>query len=203
MGTEVMGGGVVDVFFGAVDAVPPEIDATKATILSGAVWSEIGEGFIDEDGFNVDLANTINKVFVLRSTAPQRVYRTQEEPMFEFNLFESTMDAMSIALQTAELPTAGVVAGASGTAGYKRLQIKRGAIIQEAAILFRTVSPYDTAPATNGWLLQGWLPRGVFTQVGSFKFYKEQVALPLTFELLESTTNDLGYIEAQHEMAQP
>ena len=100
MGTEVMGGGVVDVFFGAVDAAPPEIDATKATILSGAVWSEIGEGFIDEDGFNVDLANTINKVFVLRSTAPQRVYRTQEEPMFEFNLFESTMDAMSIALQT-------------------------------------------------------------------------------------------------------
>ena len=196
MGTEVMGGGVVDIFWGAADAVAPDLDATKATIISGSVWSEIGEGFIDEDGFNVDLANTVNKVFVLRSTAPQRIYRTQEEPMFEFNLFESTMHAMSVALQSTETAITTVPA-ADAQIGYHRLPIKRGAIVQEASILFRTVSPYDTAPSTNGWLLQGYLPRGVFTQVGSFKLYKEQVALPLTFELLESKTNDLGYIEAQ------
>ena len=193
MGVEVMGGGTVDLWWAPLDESPPALGTEP-----GGNWSSIGEGFIDEDGFNSDFSNTINKVFVLKSTAPQRVYRTQEEPMFEFNLFESTMEALAIAMHGTENKVDGTIA----TNTVRRVPIKRGPIIQYSAMLFRTISPY-AALGTEVWKLQGYLPSGVFTQVGSFKFYKEQVALPLTFELVESTgqTNtdhSLGYIEAQY-----
>lgn len=197
MGTEVFGGGVVDVFWGAVDAIAPALDDSKSDIITAGVWSEIGEGFIDEDGLNADFANTTNKVFVLRSTAAQRIYRTQEEPMVEFNLFESTIEAMAIGLHGADTGTGSRITNPE--TNTKRVAIKRGSIVQESAILFRTVSPYDTNPAVNGWLLQGYFPRGIFEKIGSYKYYKEQVALPLTFASLESLTNDLGWIEAQFE----
>ena len=192
MGTETMGGGVVDLWWGSVDAVCPDLDVVPPT----SAWSDIGAGFISEDGFNADLANTIKKVFVLKSTAAQRIYRTQEEPMFEFNLFESTIEAMAIGLHGTESKVTTTAATAT-VIGKKRVSIKRGAIVQESSVLFRTVSPYDTDPAVNEWLLQGYLPRGVFTKIGSYKYYKEETALPLTFELLESDTNELGWIEAQ------
>ena len=192
MGVEVMGGGTVDLWWGSADAVAPALDAVPDTTS----WSSIGAGFIDEDGFNADFSNTMNKVFVLKSTAPQRMYRTQEEPMFEFNLFESTMEALAIAMHGTEDKVTTTPAD-TGQIGQYRVPILRGPIVQYSAMLFRTISPYDTAPATNAWKLQGYLPVGVFTQVGSFKFYKEQVAMPLTFELVESETNALGYIEAQ------
>ena len=194
-GTEVMGGGTVDVWWGSVDTAPPLLTVASDTIETNTTWSEIGEGFIDEDGFNSDLQNTVNKVFVLKSTAPQRIYRTQEEPMFTFNLFESTIEAKAIALHGGT----GVITNPTSTT--RRVNIQRGPTVREVAMLFRTVSPYDDDPDVNGWVLQGYLPRGVFTEVGSYKYYKEQVALPLTYALLESDaqTGDLaglGWIEA-------
>jgi hypothetical protein len=194
MGTEVFGGGTVDVWWGAVDAVAPSVDAEPLP----AAWSLIGEGFISEDGLSSDLANTITKVFVLKSTAPQRIYRTQEEPMVELSLFESTMEALAVALHGTETQVT-TTAATDTVVGVKEVPIMRGATVRESAVLFRSVSPYDTAPDTNDWKFQGYLPRGVFTKVGSFKFYKEQIALPLTFELLESTVpaNGLGKFSAQ------
>ena len=194
-GTEVMGGGTVDVWWGAVDTAPPLLTVASDTIETNTTWSEIGEGFIDEDGFNADLQNTVNKVFVLKSTAPQRIYRTQEEPMFTFNLFESTIEAKAIGLHGGT----GVIT--NPTSNNSTCNIQRGPTVREVAMLFRSVSPYDDDPDVNGWVLQGYLPRGVFTEIGSYKYYKEQVALPLTYALLESDAQSnplegLGWIEA-------
>jgi hypothetical protein len=189
MGTEVFGGGTVNVWWAPVDTVKP--DLTGATDPA-APWAAIGQGYISEDGLSADLANTITKVFVLRSTGPQRIYRTQEEPMVEFSLFESTIEALAIALHG----TTTVVTDRDATdtlTGLKEVDIQRGATVRESAILFRSVSPYDKAPDTNKWQFQGWLPRGVFTKIGNFKFFKEQLTLPLTFEVLESTTTGFGF----------
>ena len=192
MGTEVFGGGTVDLWWGAVDADEPEPNVDPPA----TAWTPIGQGFISEDGLSADLANTITKVFVLKSTAPQRIYRTQEEPMIEFSLFEATMEALSIALHGSENQVT-TVAATDSVIGKRSVPIQRGATVREAAVLFRSVSPYDTDPDTNSWHFQGYLPRGVFTKIGNFKFYKEQLALPLTFELLESEANGLGQLSAQ------
>lgn len=208
-GTEVFGGSTVDVWWGAADATAPALPTGRANLLDHTdidddVWTSIGAGFIDEDGFNVDFQNTINKVFVLRSTAAQRVYRTQEEPMITFNLFEGTVAGMGVAMHgTSADVSSGVVDTSSAGDGHRRVTIMRGSVVRDAAILWRAASPADNDPDTNNWMLQGYIPRGVFTQVGSFKYYKEQIALPLTFEALESTVqtglNKLGWIDVQGE----
>ena len=208
-GTEVFGGSTVDVWWGAADATAPALPTGRASLLDHTdidddVWTSIGAGFIDEDGFNVDFQNTINKVFILRSTAAQRVYRTQEEPMITFNLFEGTVAGMGVAMHgTSADVSSGVVDTSSAGDGHRRVTIMRGSVVRDAAILWRAASPADNDPDTNNWMLQGYIPRGVFTQVGSFKYYKEQITLPLTFEALESTVqtglNKLGWIDVQGE----
>ena len=197
-GTEVFGGGTVDIWWAPTDEVAPELTDANSDVDSSN-WSSIGGGFIDEDGFNVDFQNTINKVFVLRSTAPQRVYRTQEEPMITFNLFDGTVSGMGVAMHGSSTDVSSGVVDTIPAAGtdpaYRRITIMRGPTVRDAAILWRTVSPTDQDPDTNNHILQGYIPRGVFTQVGSFKFYKEQITLPLTFEALESTNTLLGDLE--------
>ena len=199
-GTEVFGGGTVDVWWSATDETAPDLTDSNADVTNSN-WTTIGAGFIDEDGFNVDLQNTINKVFVLRSTAAQRVYRTQEEPMVTFNLFEGTVAGMGVSLHgtSTDVPSGVVDSTAAGAnnnpPAYRRVTIMRGPVVRDAAILWRTASPADTDPDSNAYILQGYIPRGVFTQVGSFKYYKEQITLPLTFEALESINSALGDLE--------
>ena len=207
-GTEVFGGSTVDIWWAATDSLAPVLAATNP-VPDPSVWSAVGGGYIDEDGFNVDFQNTINKVFVLRSTAPQRVYRTQEEPMITFNLFDGTAEGMGVSMHGTDQTVGGVISNPSTGSGgdyVKRINIMRGPRVRDAAILWRTASPTDTDPDSNEYLLQGYIPRGVFTQVGSFKFYKEQITLPLTFEALESTNSTLddlerlGWIDVQGEL---
>ncbi|ADZ70122.1 hypothetical protein [Polymorphum gilvum] len=116
----------------------PEINAAVA-----GNWVKIGangDESMNEDGVTIQHSQEVNKIRPLGSTVPIKAFRTAEDLLISFTLWDVTEEAYRLAVNSNAVTT---VAAGSGTPGKKTLQFYQGEQVATMALLLRAeVSPY-------------------------------------------------------------
>lgn len=116
----------------------PLIDAAP-----GAGWVKIGtsgDESMDEEGVTVQHSQEINKIRSLGSTVPIKAFRTAEDLIIAFTLWDVSQEFYRLGLNSNEVTT---VAAGVGAAGTKTVQFYQGEQVATMALLLRAeVSPY-------------------------------------------------------------
>lgn len=177
------------IYLAAANTAEPDVDEAP-----GGSWTKIGttgDGNYDEDGVQYHANQELSFFRPLGSTGRRKSWRTEEDPMLEFTVYDLTAEQYRKALNDASITT---VAAGSGTPGSKRLSLKQGYDVTQFAVLARaSYSPYG-----DGWNMQYWLP--VCVQGGSPEpvFKKgEPAGLKFEMEVLDDPTNGFGVVRFQ------
>ncbi|RVK13439.1 hypothetical protein [Sinorhizobium meliloti] len=106
-------------------------------------WIKIGtsgDETYDPEGVTVTHSQEVNKVRPLGSTVPIKAFRTEEELMIAFTLWDVSAEFYRLSLNSNAITTVAAGAGAPGT---KTVQFYRGEQVATMALLLRAeVSPY-------------------------------------------------------------
>lgn len=124
-------------------------------------WSMIGtsgDRNYSEEGVTVVHGQTIAQSRVLGSTGPVAAWRTGEDQLVRFTLWDMSLEHYRNAINLNPVST---VAAGSGTAGHKALNLYRGLDVTLMALLVRG----DVSPAGAGFKTQYQVP--VCYQAGS------------------------------------
>jgi hypothetical protein len=92
------------------------------------------------EGVSVEHSQAVSMVRPLGSTAPVKAFRTEEDMVVTFTVWDLTLEQYRVAHSFVEITT---TAAGVGTPGTKSLQLYRGRNLGEMALLIRgDVSPY-------------------------------------------------------------
>ena len=166
----------------------PEISA-----MPGSPWVLLGTNgarSISEDGLTVSFEESIESQRVLGSTGVQKLFRTDEDLMLSLSLLDVSAETFAIAMSG--LPVTDVAA-ASGTGGYRAVDLLRGFDVENLAFLARGFSPYGDNMAA-----QFWLPKGYASFSGELQYQKGEAAMiELEIMAIEHTTHGYGQYRTQ------
>lgn len=181
-------------YLAPVDEARP--DLADAPAGNWAVLGTNSSKSITEDGVTITHEQTVERFYVVGSTAPQKAFRTQEELMAAFSIADMTAEQYAKVLNG---PTVTDTAAGSGTAGVRDFNLLRGLDLQERGLLLRSAySPYADA-----FEMQYWIPR-CFQNGNPAPVFKkgEPAMLETEWVALESqtSTNGFGKFEAQDEI---
>ena len=166
-------------------------------------WAMIGTSGDEnyaEDGVTVAHAQTIEQTRVLGATGPRKAFRTAEDLMVRFTVFDMTLEHYQRAVNGNAVAT---TAAGAGAPGFKTLGLRQGPEVSRLALLVRgDVSAYGA-----GWTSQYEVP--VCYQSGAPEpvHRKGQPAgLALEFTALEdpaatSADQRFGRLIVQHQAA--
>ena len=124
-------------------------------------WTLIGlagDRGITEEGVKLSHPQTTEVVRSLGSTAPIKVFRTEEDLMIEFEVMDLTLENYKLIVNSNVVAT---TAAGGGAAGFKEVDLYRGADVSQFAILIRG----DFSPYGDNWNTQWEIP--VMFQTGS------------------------------------
>ena len=179
--------------FPAVDAVP------------AGNWVMIGtsgDESYDPDGVTVRHSQSVNMARPLGSTAPVKVFRTEEDLVVAFTIWDVSAEGYRLSVNSNEVTT---VAAGAGTPGTKTLQFYQGAQVATMALLLRAeVSPYG-----DDMKMQYELPYCAMTGNPEAVYRKgEPAGLALEFNALKdpnavSKALSFGRLVIQHQVALP
>ena len=137
------------IYMAPVGEAFPAVDAAPA-----GNWTLIGtSGDLNysDEGVTVAHAQTIEKARPLGSTGPRKAFRTEEDMMIRFTLWDMSLEQYRRAINDNAVAT---TAAGSGTAGFKALKLYRGVNVAALALLARAnVSAYG-----DGWKSQYEVP---------------------------------------------
>ncbi len=106
-------------------------------------WIKIGtsgDESYSEEGVKVTHSQEVNKVRPLGSTVPIKAFRTQEELLIAFTVWDVSAEFYRLSLNSNDVTT---TAAGAGTAGFKSVQFYQGEQVATMALLLRSdVSPY-------------------------------------------------------------
>src|SRR5690349_18851993 len=122
--------GVGTIYVAAAGTAMPAVNAAP----SGS-WRTLGE---TQDGVDVEPNDKIEKIMTDQRTGPVKAERTEETMIIKTKLAEATLENLADAMGVTLTDTA----PGSGTIGTREVNLHRGAVVQEFAILFRGKSPY-------------------------------------------------------------
>ncbi|MBW8638997.1 hypothetical protein K1W69_17505 [Hoeflea sp. WL0058] len=186
------------VWFAPVGEAFPTFDADPA-----GNWAKIGtsgDENYSEDGVTVVHSQTTEKTRVLGTTGPRKAFRTQEDMMVRFTLFDMTLENYKHALNGNPVTT---TAAGSGTAGFKKIGLRQGLEVSTMALLVRgNASAYGP-----DWKAQFEVPRCFQSGSPEQVFRKGLPAgLALAFDALEdssaaSADERFGRLKIQHQTA--
>ena len=180
--------GPLTVYTAPEGTVPPEISGTP-----GSPWTLLGTNgarSISEDGLTIEFSETIEAQRVLGSTAIQKLFRTEEEVMLQCSLLDVSAETFSIAMSG--LPVTDVAA-ATGTGGYRAVDLLRGFDVRNLAFLARGFSPY-----ADNMAAQFWVPKAYASFSGGLQYQKGEAAMiELEIMSIEHTTHGYGQYQAQ------
>lgn len=124
----------------AVGSSFPAVDA-----LPGAAFTKIGGAQGDrrysEDGVSVSHPQTMEFIRTLGSTGPVKAFRTEEDLMISFTVFNMTLEQYKYMLNGNAVTD---TAAGSGTPGYRRAALLRGGDVTQYALLLRGPSAYGS-----------------------------------------------------------
>ncbi len=150
----------------------PAIEDTPA-----AAWAQIGtngDRSYTEEGVTVLHSQAVEKVRGLGATGPIKVFRTEEDLMIRFTVMDISLENYRLVLNSNVVST---TAAGGGAAGFKEVNMYRGASVSQFAILVRgLVSPYG-----DDWNTQFEVP--VAFQTGSPEtVFQKGIPVGLAFE---------------------
>lgn len=112
-------------------------------VAPAVAWIKIGtsgDESYSEEGVKVTHSQEVNKVRPLGSTVPIKAFRTQEELLIAFTVWDVSAEFYRLSLNSNEVTT---TAAGAGTAGFKSVQFYQGEQVATMALLLRSnVSPY-------------------------------------------------------------
>lgn len=172
------------------------------TAAPAVTWTKIGaNGNVNYDEGGVEVAHTqkLEQARPAGTTGPVKVWRTEEDMMVSFTLWDITLEMYRYALNAATLTT---TAAATGVPGTKKIGLKRNTDVALYALLARGVSPYG-----DGFVAQYEVP--LCYQSGNAKPVGKKgkpMGLALEFTALEDLTagtdaERFGRLVSQHQVA--
>lgn len=169
--------GPLEVYLAPVGETFPDVDTAPGG--NWVLFGTNGNKNYEESGVTLTHEETVIEKTPLGCTAPVKAARQNESHTVAFNLMDLTAEVYSKILNGNAITT---VAAASGTPGYKEINMRRGFAIQEYAMLIRgTFSPYG-----DGMYCQWQIPRCYFSNSQSIVFKKDDAAMfQCMFKLLE------------------
>ena len=186
------------VWFAPVGEAFPEIDEDPTG--NWAMIGTNGDENYSEDGVTVAHPQTLEKTRLLGATGPKKVFRTEEDLMIRFTLLDMTLENYKHALNGNSVTT---TAAGSGTAGFKKIGLRRGLSVTTMALLVRgNASAYGA-----DWKAQYEVPRCFQSGSPEPVHRKGQPAgLALSFDALEDTSaasadERFGRLVIQHQTA--
>jgi hypothetical protein len=124
-------------------------------------WVKVGTSgelnYLEQGVTVAQQAESMSPFRALGDTGIRKVFRTEEEMLITLQLADLTLEQYLLAMNGNAVTT---TAAGSGTAGFKKLPMSRGLVVQQRAILLRGPSPYG-----DGWNMQYEVP--VVVQSGS------------------------------------
>jgi hypothetical protein len=160
--------GVGTLYIAAAGTAAPAVNATPS-----ASWTNVGE---TDGGVKVIKTQNIEKFTTDQRTGNNKAVRTEEGVSIETNLSKITLENLASVIGGTLTDTA----PGSGTIGIRTLPLRRGATVDEFAVLYRGDSPYGAYPG------QYYVPRGYFTDDIEMEFVKDgKTLIPVKFEALE------------------
>lgn len=174
----------------------PDIDETPA--IDWKLVGTNGNRNLSNDGVKVTHKQTLVYARPDGMTGPAKAFRTEEDLMIEFTIWDLTLEQYKFVLNDATITT---VPASSGIAGSKSIPLTRGAFVAQHALLLRGPSPYmDDGNA------QYEVPQAVHDGNPVPMFKKGTPAgLLFTFTALgdiESPTGQFGTLRAQTAAAE-
>lgn len=165
----------------------PVVDAAP----SGS-WTKIGtNGNVNytEGGVTVKHGQTLKKIRGVGSTLVLKMVRTEEEHIISLMLMDLTLAQFSPALNGNSITT---TAASSGVAGNKAINLERGLLVTQYALLVRGASPeYDG-------IAQYEIPIVGLISSQDVKFSKDDpAALQLEFEAIRHSSLGAGLLRVQ------
>lgn len=175
---------------------PYEIIAGPMTIWTGPVgesftdvdttpagnWNKLGtsgDRNYSEDGVSVNNPQTVELIRMLGGTGPIKASRTEEDLMVTVTLHDITLEEWSVAMNG---NTVVDTPAASGTPGFRTLDIYKGVEVTQYALLVRGKSPYDDV----NWNMQLQIPVVVVISSPNPIFKKgEPAGLEIEFTAIE------------------
>lgn len=191
--------GPLEVWLAPVGTAFPVLTAAPA-----GPWAKLGvngTNSMEDGGVTVSHVQKLETPRPAGSTMPVKAFRTEEEFMIGFDLWDLTMETYATALNKATVTT---TAAGVGTAGTKKIGIGMGPDVASYALIARgTLSAYG-----DGWAAQYQIPR-VFQSANPKPLFKLGKPAGLAFEftaladLTVPVTERFGSIIHQHAAALP
>ena len=184
--------GPLTVYIAAEGTMFPEISVTP-----GSPWTLLGTNgarSISEDGQTIEFSETVEAQRVLGSTAIQKMFRTEEEVMLQCALLDVSAETFATAMNG--LPVTDVAA-ATGTGGYRAVNLLRGEDVLNLAFLARGFSPYGDNMAA-----QFWVPKAYASFSGGLQYQKGEAAM-IELEIMAIEHPPHGYGQYQSQDAVP
>ncbi len=126
------------IYFAPLGTAFPKVNAAPAVD-----WIKIGtsgDESYDPEGVAVSHTQEVNKIRPLGSTVPVKAFRTEEELLIAFTLWDVTAEFYRLSLNSNPVTT---VAAGAATPGTKTVEFYRGEQVSTMALLARAnVSPY-------------------------------------------------------------
>jgi hypothetical protein len=126
------------VYWAQLNPTWPAVNAAPSSTW-WTVFGTSGNLNITEAGVTVSHPQETTEWRALGDIGTRKVFRTKEDLMVRFVLADLTLEQYRHALNSNPLTT---VAAGSGTAGYKKIGLSRGAFVSQVALLIRGVSPH-------------------------------------------------------------
>ena len=187
--------GPMTAYVGAVLATarvaPPDIDAT--TVASG--WVQIGKsGAVnyEDDGVAVAFRQSLSKVRGAASSAPIKIYRTEEDVEFSLMVRDIRMEMLTFALN------GNVVTPIPSTASKgNRIHFLQGVDVTQGSLLLRGLGRSPYGDSSLKWALQFYIPLGVMAaDEVAMGFGKENpVEVNMMFTAMLDTEGVIGSID--------
>lgn len=180
---------------GRIYAAPANTAAPTLGTTPASPWRDLGD---TQDGLDMDLSQKIELTRTDQRTGAVKAVRSEESVKFKTKLAENTLENLGDMMGKTVLDTAPGV----GTIGTRKINLYRGATVEEFAFIFVGYSPYLDGQGAY------YVPRGYF-DLDSIKYDKAKNApIPITFEALEdlnaATAEERhGYLIAQDALALP
>lgn len=132
--------GPLTLWLAPVGTAFPLIDVAPAV-----AWVKVGTSGDEnytEDGVKVSHNQTIDQVRSLGSTGPRKATRGSEDLMIGVTIMDLTLEQYLYGLNGNTVTT---TAAGTGTAGFKKVGLRRGLSVARHALLVRGVSAYNEA----------------------------------------------------------
>ena len=136
-----------------------------------------------EEGVTIALNQTIESIRANGPTLPVKAVRTEEDVMVSFTMLDTTVDSIRYALNS---NAKAVTAAAAGVAGRDRVDLSRGPVVRNHALLVRGAGPVqDTG---EDWRAQFYLPRA-YAGGNPELVYSKNGATGVAFEFMSLSPN--------------